>query len=695
MSNERINRTDKYKKIIDSIKENEKIAPKDKKDIVGGVATSMRSEMFGGTSLSDALILKKTILETDSDITTAYTSFKKERNMSSCICLKKLCIKQKKALEAYAKIDKTSIGIKNKNLDALIEQCEKFESKTKSLEDDYAKKLQPISEKIAGILQKDFKTRTLNDYKNLLNLANEGKGLTLRAEKENIKVLYLKGMSIFTLDKHIDLANKQIQYFEKINSQNEEKLRALNQEIINALVPLNERGYNVSLNIIRLCETMKRQIEFLSSKGAKIPKLRFTDINNLDKCIAIEQKRIDDEKERKRKIEAERNRRMQECVAKVSSYDRELAKYAESSNCYNLSFEECQSIMSTARKLKREIDYLKENKYKVPQITWYNPDVLIQRIERRIEKIKEIRSEAISDVKNRDQAISGMIHRDYKVLSVDECRQIIGICKEQKRKIEYYKNKGVHVSGLNNGNMDYLIDKFEDICQNKINREKEQRERERQQRERERQQREREKQQKERERQQREKERQQRERERQQREREKQQRERERQQREKQQKEREEERKRRAAVEVQEIYEGLKRYTAERLRIQERQDAHWKIAKRGISQTEELEEDRDEIGNVNHEINKLIGRLMRHPKQYSCYKLAMDFLEHEIERCQHIRDDRSEHIKKVARGTASWRRSDGVEHWDNTNQIKYVAHLEDKIKRYKEQLSKLREMNRQ
>ena len=99
--------------------------------------------------------------------------------------------------------------------------------------DDYAKKLQSISEKIAGILQKDFKTRTLNDYKNLLNLANEGKELTLRAEKENIKISYLKGMSIFTLDKHIDLANKQIQYFEKINSQNEEKLRSLNQEIIN------------------------------------------------------------------------------------------------------------------------------------------------------------------------------------------------------------------------------------------------------------------------------------------------------------------------------------------------------------------------------------------------------------------------------------------------------------------------------
>ena len=667
MSNEKNSGTGKYHKIIDATVNNDKLTERDKKDIVGGVAASMRSEMFGGKGTSEVLTLKKTILETDSDITTAYTSFKKERNMASCICLKKLCIKQKKALDAYAKIDKTSIGIKNKNLDALIEQCERFENKTKSLEDDYAKKLQSISEKIAGILQKDFKTRTLNDYKNLLNLANEGKDLTLRAEKENIKVLYLKEMSIFSLDKHIDLANKQIQYFEKINSQNEEKLRALNQEIINALVPLSERGYNVSLNIIRLCETMKRQIEFLSSKGAKIPKLRFTDINNLDKCIAIEQKRIDDEKERKRRIEAERNRRMQECVAKVSSYDRELAKYVESSNCYNLSFEECQSIISTARKLKREIDYLKENKYKAPQITWYNPDVLIQRIERRIEKIKEIRSEAISDIKNRDQTISGMIHRDYKVLSVDDCRQIIGICKEQKRKIEYYKNKGIHVSGLNNGNMDYLIDKFEDICQNKINWEKEQRERERRQREKERQQREREKQQKERERQ----------------------------QREKQQKEREEERKRRAAIEVQEIYEGLKRYTAERLRIQERQGNHWKVAGRGMSQKEELKEDSDEIGSVNHEINKLIGRLMRHPKQYSCYKLAMDFLEHEIERCQKIRDHRSAHIKKVANGTGSWRNSDGTIDYDNTGPIKYVAHLEDKIKRYKEQLSKLREMNRQ
>ena len=164
---------------------------------------------------------------------------------------------------------------------------------------------------------------------------------------------------------------------------------------------------------------------------------------------------------------------------------------------------------------------------------------------------------------------------------------------------------------------------------------------------------------------------------------------------EKAEKEREEERKRRATIEVQEIYEGLKRYTAERIRIQERQDSHWKIAHRGISQEQELDEDSEEIGAVNHEINKLIGRLLKHPKQYSCYKLAMDFLEHEIERCQYIRDDRKMWIKRVSDGTGYWRRSDGTKHCNNTHAIKYVAHLEDKIKRYKEQLSKLREMNRQ
>ena len=212
--------------------------------------------------------------------------------------------------------------------------------------------------------------------------------------------------------------------------------------------------------------------------------------------------------------------------------------------------------------------------------------------------------------------------------------------------------------------------------------EKEQRERERERQQRER----------ERERQQRERERQ---REQERRDRERAQREREKAQREKDRQQREREKQQRIAREAQEIYEGLKRYTEERMSVQERQRRHWGEVYHGVSRKEELREDRGEIGRINNEINKLIGRLTRYPKQYSCYKLAMDHLEREIERCAKIRDDRSEHIRKVARGEATWITSSGREHTDNTNQIEYVAHLEDKIRRYKEQLSKLRELNRQ
>ena len=234
-----------------------------------------------------------------------------------------------------------------------------------------------------------------------------------------------------------------------------------------------------------------------------------------------------------------------------------------------------------------------------------------------------------------------MVHRDYKVLSIDECRQIIGVCKEQKRKMEHCESKGVHISGLSNRNMDFWINKFEDLCRKKRDWEREQRERER---------------------------------DRQQRERDK---------------------KQRIACEVQEIYEGLKRYTEERVSVQERQRRHWSEVRHGVSRIGELDEDRGEIGRINNEINKLIGRLTRYPKQYSCYKLAMDHLEREIKRCEKIRDYRSEHIRKVARGEATWITPSGKKHMDNTDQIKYVAQLEDKIKRYKKQLSKLRELNRQ
>lgn len=659
MENEKNKKINKYKKIIDTTIDNDKLNSKDKKDIIDGIVASMRSEMFGGKGLSDALNLKKKILETDKDITQAKTDFQNSRNSNNCRRLKDLCLKQKNNLKEYSKLDKTPVNLNNKNLDTLLEQCAKLEKRNKKIEDEYSQKLQFISEKIGNILSIEFKTRSFSDYKNLLRLASEGKRHTEYAEKNCIKIPRLNGMSVFVLDKHIELAEEQIQYFEKMNSQNEEKIRALNQEIINALVPINQRNTTASINIIRLCQNMKKQISFLDSKGTKIPKLRFTDMDNLDKCIEIEEKRIEDEKERKRRQEEERKRHLQECANRVSSYDRELARYKNSSNCNSLSIEECQGIISTARKLKKEIEYLRENKYKVSQIIWINPDFLIQKMGNRISKIKEMRDELISDIKSRDQTISGMIHRDYKALSIDECRQIIGVCKDQKRKMEYCKSKGVFIPRLNNGNMDYLINKFEDLCQNKIKWEKEQRER------------------------QKEKERLQRERERQQREREN-------------QKQREqEERKRRAAIDAQEIYEGLKYYIAERNRVQERQDEHWKVAHRGKSQEKELYEDSDEIGRINHEINKLIGRLMKHPKQYSCYKLAIDFLEREIERCQCIYEVRSRHIEKVARGNGSWVNSDGKVHYDNTSQIKYVAHLDDKIRRYREQLRKLREMNQQ
>ena len=674
------NKDGKYGKIIKGIENNGNLTSQAKNDIIKDVASFMRVDMFDDSSSVDAVFLKKIILETDNAITQAYRTFKKETNIGICNHLTNLCLSQRKNLGKYKEMVDLPIQIEN-NIDNLLEQCQKF----KSRKNEYDGKLQSISEQIKFILDKEFKTRRMSDYKQLHSLATEGMKITKEAEQKHINIVHLKGMSIVALEKHIELANKQIQWFDNLNSQNETKIRALNQEIINALSSNNKRDVEDSLNIIRLCRNMREQIEFLTTKGAKIPKVKYADVSNIDKCIEIEQKKIEEYKERKRKLETDHQRRMQECVDRATSYDGEIAQYADSSNCRELSFEDCQRVIAIARKLKRDIEYLKENNYKIPRLTWFNPDALIQKMEHRIEKIKGMQSEAISDIKGRDQTISGIIHRDYRVLSVDDCRQIIGICKEQKRTIDYYERKGIRVSGLNNGNIDYLIYKFEDICQNKMNFEKEKKERERQQREREWQQQKREQ---ERERQQRERERQQREREL---ERERQQRKRE-QDRERQQRERE--RQQREANETREIYEKLKRCMNERSRIQERQDKHWETAKKGISQHEELSIDVGEIGRVNHEINKLIGRLMRYPNQHSSYKLAIDFLEHEIDRCKHIRNKFDSHINKVARGMGRWTDSDGRIHQNNAQPIKYVAQLDNKINRYQVQLEKLREMSR-
>ena len=74
MENQGDKKTNRYKKIIDETLKNQKLSDNDKRDIVKGVANSMRDELFGGSGFADALSLKRDILEADKKITDATCS---------------------------------------------------------------------------------------------------------------------------------------------------------------------------------------------------------------------------------------------------------------------------------------------------------------------------------------------------------------------------------------------------------------------------------------------------------------------------------------------------------------------------------------------------------------------------------------------------------------------------------------------
>lgn len=307
MSNERINRTDKYNRIIASTSNNDKLTSKDKRDIVGGVAASMRSEMFGGADLSDLLNLKKNILERDKDITQAKSSFYSSKNFQTCKALKQLCLKQESDLKIYWGMCKEKIRLDNFAVDLLINQCNNYEKSLKSARDAEEKKFR-------------------------------------------------------------------------------------------------------------------------------------------------------------------------DCSERVVNYDSKLAKYKTFANCCNLSVYEYKEAISLAEKLKAEIEFLKQNNRFVPKITWFAPDVLIRRMHEQLEKLNGMQEELLEDMKKKDELLSTMVNRDYKKMTIDDCQQIIRLCREQKNKIDFCNSKGFRLPWLNNFNVDRLIEKFESISQGKKNWEKEKKE---------------------------------------------------------------------------------------------------------------------------------------------------------------------------------------------------------------------------
>lgn len=473
------NRDGKYGKIINSIEKNGNLTPQAKNDIIKDVALSMRADMFADSSSVDAVLLKKTILETDNAITLAYKTLKNGTNIGICNHLTNLCLSQRKNLGKYKEMVDLPIQLDN-DVDNLLEQCQKF----RNCKNEYDGKLQSISEQIKVILDKEFKTRRMSDYKQLRSLATEGIKITKEAEQKHIDIVRLKGMSIFMLEKDIELANEQIKYFDDLNSKNEAQLRALNQKILNAISCSDGEDIEASLNIIRLCNNMKSQIEFLTSKGAEIPKLKYSDLTALDKCIEIEQKNIADEKDRqnrrrdaelKRRQELEKERarqeeekrkerelRLRERQLELKRRQEEEARRLEEQRAakeerelrlrereLELKRQQEEEARRREEKLKREREAAEWERI-MEQVEQERAEKKQQKaIERELNRVlrkhpildRKHMKEVLLKEKHNDDALIDLKKRDPESLSRNECFEYISLCEEQKALLEEYSLK--------------------------------------------------------------------------------------------------------------------------------------------------------------------------------------------------------------------------------------------------------------
>ena len=144
-------------------------------------------------------------------------------------------------------------------------------------------------------------------------------------------------------------------------------------------------------------------------------------------------------------------------------------------------------------------------------------------------------------------------------------------------------------------------------------------------------------------------------------------------------------------VNTAEIGNKLHKHLAERARLQQKQDQIWAYIKRTqCNRTSEMEKIDAQIGANTHEIDKLIGQLIRAGwHSGKAHSMAIGYLKSEIARNQRIASYRENHIKKVARGESYWVSSTGKTHTDNASQIAYVAKKKKKIALHQKMLSQL------
>ncbi len=143
-----------------------------------------------------------------------------------------------------------------------------------------------------------------------------------------------------------------------------------------------------------------------------------------------------------------------------------------------------------------------------------------------------------------------------------------------------------------------------------------------------------------------------------------------------------------------EAYYELKRLMERRADLYTTQRGLWKQAKKGYSVRSEMNQITQKLSEVNHSINVIIGNLSANKGNHSCYKLAVEFLTSEIERCERQIQKWSRKIDDVETGRSRWLRADGANDNDSSFAYMYIERQREKIRRMNEQLRRIENLDR-
>lgn len=149
------------------------------------------------------------------------------------------------------------------------------------------------------------------------------------------------------------------------------------------------------------------------------------------------------------------------------------------------------------------------------------------------------------------------------------------------------------------------------------------------------------------------------------------------------------------AINVGEIYHILKQLIEVRYLLQQKYDELWITVKQGYNRSSEFKDLSDRIGDINHQINKLINVLIRYKGQYNSYKLAIDYLYKERERVARIIDSWEDKIRSVEYGNSHWINSNGSRDYDSTKPMVYLQKQRKKYERITNLIDRVENLNRQ